>query len=61
MAEFLKNPEKVRKVVYNKLNLQSGVFKISSKINERRVGDRFYNIIEYYPDGQKAKIKRVVE
>ena len=33
MILFIKSPERIRKEVHNKLNLYSGVFKISSKLN----------------------------
>ena len=33
MILFIKSPERVRKDVHSKLNLFSGVFKISSKLN----------------------------
>lgn len=37
-----------------------GVFKFSCKRNEKKEGERFYNICEYYPDSHKIYFDRAV-
>jgi hypothetical protein len=48
--ELLRNPEQLKRSIVERLNLLRGVFKISAKLNEKRDGERFYNICEYFSD-----------
>ena len=59
IIEYLNDSQALKKFVISKFHLLSGVFKISAKINEKRVEDRFYNICQYFTDGKRIFHERV--
>lgn len=60
MLLYLGNHEALKSMIQKKLNFKRGVFKFNSKYNDRREGERFYNICEYYEDGDKIFAERSV-
>ena len=60
MLLFFSNSEELKLRLQKRLNDKREVFKFTSKFNEKKEGERFYNIWEYYEDGNKIFVQRAI-